>query len=164
MPSSITLPGRRRLLRGRAVGNLVPLDLTPMIDCVFLLLIFFLVTSVLKKVEFEVPLNLPAAARTVQAAPVPELLVISVDALGQTFVDGTPVTNDQLGARLRPAVEAGGEAVHVRIDGDEAAPYARVIRVLDEVHALGVKQVGLKALGPQDAPAIGQPLPRKPFD
>lgn len=139
-------------------------QMAPLIDCVFLLLIFFLVTSVLKKVEFEVPLNLPSAARTVQAAPAPELIVIPVDALGQTFIDGTPVTNDQFGARLRQAAEAGGDALRVRIDVDEAAPYAKVVRVLDEVHALGVKQVGLKALGPEDAPALGQPRPRKPLD
>lgn len=99
-------------------------QMAPLIDCVFLLLMFFLVTSVLKKVEFEVPLNLPAAARTIQAAPAPELILISVDALGQTFVDGTPVTNDQFAAQLRQAVEVAGDELRVRIDGDEAAPYA----------------------------------------
>jgi biopolymer transport protein ExbD len=126
------------------------IQMAPLIDCVFLLLIFFLVTSTLKKVQFELPLELPAAAHTAQAPTVPELLVLAVDISGQVFVDAAPVTTDQLLARIREATAAYPD-LHIRIDGDRQAAYGQVVRLLDELHAVGIKQVGLKTTGPINA-------------
>ena len=57
-------------------------QLTSMMDCIFLMLIFFLVSSQLKKIEKEIPLELPVSnvARDVKATP--DLITVSVDSKG----------------------------------------------------------------------------------
>ena len=61
-------------------------QLTSMMDCIFLMLIFFLVSSQLKKIEKEIPLELPVSnvARDVKATP--DLITVSVDSKGDLYV------------------------------------------------------------------------------
>ena len=75
-------------------------QLTSMMDCIFLMLIFFLVSSQLKKIEKEVPLELPEAdvAQDVKAAP--DLVTVSVDAKGDLYVNSKPVGPAGLRAAL----------------------------------------------------------------
>jgi len=50
------------------------LDLTPMIDCVFLLLIFFLVATTMKKIDYELPIQLPMASAGIEVQQPDEYL------------------------------------------------------------------------------------------
>jgi biopolymer transport protein ExbD len=93
-------------------------NMTPMIDVVFLLIIFFLVSSHLAKRESKVPLQLPTASRQPAAKSIAGRLVINVAADGSVTAGGSAVDNDRLAVVLKAhANEKGADAaVHIRSD------------------------------------------------
>jgi biopolymer transport protein ExbD len=94
-------------------------NMTPMIDVVFLLIIFFLVSSHLAKRESKVPLQLPTASRQPTRLPTVGRLVINVEADGTVSANGITVDAERLEAMLRSNVTEFGAsaAVHIRSDG-----------------------------------------------
>ena len=81
------------------------LSIAPMIDIIFLLLIFFLTTSQLIQANVDLRVELPAMSSAKQATAAGEQLVLNVRANGQVVVSGHPVDDEslrsQLAARLR---------------------------------------------------------------
>jgi len=113
-------------------------DMTPMIDCVFQLLIFFMLSS-----SFLTPalkLTLPDA--TSQAAPEQEELYVSIDAAGKAYVNHTEVAVEQLTEHLRPLV-AKSEKKVVSVRGDEGMRYEFFVKVLDAAQAAGAAHVSI---------------------
>ena len=105
-------------------------QLTSMMDCIFLMLIFFLVSSQLKKIEREIPIELPESdvAREVKATP--DLITVSVNSKGELYVNSKPVG----GAGLRSALQAAQKENpdrRIRINGDMFAPFRSIVQVLD---------------------------------
>lgn len=117
-----------------------PLELTPLIDVVFLLLIFFLLTSVF--VESGIPLKLPEAA-TVVAAKEPGI-VLSISPNGKVLIHEKEVMLNALDDVLRAAVAQGARA-RVLIRGDVTARYGVFVEVVDACRAAGVSNVSLAA-------------------
>jgi len=120
----------------------VEIAMTPLIDCVFLLLIFFLVATVMKKVEKELPVELPQSAAAMKTPQTDQILVIGIDASGAYYLGSAPVTIEALHARLR---EAGKESPgqRVRIDGDQAAPFQSFVHIMDLCQFEGLTNVGI---------------------
>ena len=114
------------------------LDMAPLIDVVFQLLIFFMLSS-----SFLTPmlrLTLPRA--TTQDTRKTERIVISVDASGEVFVNTQPVPMDQLRGTLeRQLAGDAAKAVHVR--GDQDMPYRLFIEVMDTARQAGARQINL---------------------
>jgi biopolymer transport protein ExbD len=127
-------------------------DMAPLIDCMFILLIFFLVTATLKKVENEVPLELPFADATVQRQVDPELIVLAVDADGQQYVDNEPVTTAMLHELLAEAAATDPNR-RVRVDGDRSAPYQGILELIEAAKVQGLNNIGLHAMNPDQGPA-----------
>jgi biopolymer transport protein ExbD len=133
-----------------------PLDiqLTSLIDCVFLLLIFFLVSSQMKKIEKELPIELPKANATHEVKAAPDLVTVSVLAprtadLSEPvfYVNGVPVGSEGLRASLRKAAEEK-PGRRIRINGDINAPFRLIVQVLDTCQGEGLTVVGINtALG-----------------
>jgi len=120
----------------------VEVQMAPLIDCVFLLLIFFLVASTLKKLDKELDVQLPRAAATIQA-PAPEnLLTIGVDDLGNTYINAEQVSNTALHATLRERA-AADPTQRVRLDIDRRTPFQYVVRVFDLAQLEGLTNVGI---------------------
>ena len=69
----------------------VEVQLTPLIDCVFLLLIFFLVSSQLKKVEKRLDVKLPDAQVVKTYKATPDIISVGVTARGSLYVNARPV-------------------------------------------------------------------------
>ena len=117
-------------------------QLTSMMDCIFLMLIFFLVSSQLKKIEKEVPLELPVAdvAQDVKAAP--DLVTVSVDAKGDLYVNSKPVGPAGLRAALQDAARENPDR-RIRIDGDVFAPFRSIVQVLEASRHEGLTVVGI---------------------
>ena len=74
-----------QLKQSRAIGSL---SVTPLIDVVFLLLIFFLVTSRFEQEEQQLELNLPQVSEALPASASPQELIVNIDQQGQFFIDG----------------------------------------------------------------------------
>ena len=101
--------------------------MTPMIDVVFLLIIFFLVSSHLARQESQMELKLPTASSGQddidQLTP---RLTINVKSDGSLWLAGRPIAKDLLQQRFVEAREKEGEKIEVRIRGSRSAPYSTV--------------------------------------
>jgi len=115
------------------------IELTPVIDMVFLLLIFFLVTTTFHQVEREMQIALP---ETESAGPISVALrelVVNVTDAGAVVIAGREVSLDELRDIVNRAVENNpGQKVTVR--GDRGAAYGSIARVLDVCKASGVTE------------------------
>src|SRR5205823_1032054 len=107
----------------RAVSSEVGFNMTPMIDVVFQLIIFFLLSSHLAKQEKELPLPLPAAASA--TADVPDnrpRLTVNVLADGTLLVGGHSIGPADLSTLLAERRAVHGEDLEIRIRGDRGVP------------------------------------------
>jgi biopolymer transport protein ExbD len=117
----------------------VLIDLTPVIDMVFLLLIFFLVATTFHQTEREMQIALPVAS---SAAPISSLLqelVINVDVEGRIIVGGRTIGPDDLRTIISEAVAANADQ-KVTVRGDRATAYANIVAVLDICKTAGIQE------------------------
>lgn len=133
------------------------LNLTPMIDVVFLLIIFFMVgarfTQEAEEQQFDV--QLPTAAPIETLGRQPDPLVITVTATGGASVAGRPYSTSELRQLLVKARAAyADQAVIIR--GDAAGSYQAVMDVMSLCHSAEVRRISL-AFQPQDAVRAGEP-------
>ena len=118
----------------------VELSMTPMIDVVFLLLIFFMVTTTFER-EAELKIELPEAKG--EKANESRPLEIVIDASGKYYIGAHELVNTRLETlqkAMSDALKAGARRVVV-ISADKRAPHQSVIRVLDAARRLGIKHV-----------------------
>ena len=119
----------------------IDINLTPLIDIVFLLLIFFMVSTTFER-KSAIHVTLPKASQE-STGSVSEVIQIAINARGQVYVGGRALA-DARHATIREALrEALGdrEAVPVLIDADAAASHQSVIRVMDSARRLGLFKI-----------------------
>jgi len=117
--------------------------MSPLIDCVFLLLIFFLVTTMMKKEKRDIDIDLPISNSALEFPPDDKKLVIGIDADGALYADGRPVSRDLLYRRLKELSETEPNK-HIRLDCDKASPFERVVEVLDLCQFRNFRNVGVR--------------------
>ena len=117
-------------MRTRLEEEELRVDMAPLIDCVFLLLIFFLVATTLKKIDKELPLELPDSAASMEVQQPDEFAVIGIDREGNFYLDGTPVPVSILQSELRSKAQAS-PGIKLRLDADRRVPFSKVMQVLD---------------------------------
>lgn len=115
------------------------LDMTPMIDMVFNLLIFFLVATTFHQYEREMQIALPIAQAGGPVSAVLRELVINVDQDGGIVVAGRRMSADDLRAVVKDAVAANREQ-KVTVRGDRHAAYGQVVAVLDICKQAGIQE------------------------
>ena len=119
------------------------LNITPLIDVVFLLLIFFMVTTTFER-ESEISITLPEASRD-QIDTQDDLIEISIDKQGRVFVNGQALVNAQLSTirdALDEAVAAGNQnRPPVIINADAETNHQSVIKVMDAARQIGLRKV-----------------------
>ena len=114
------------------------LDLTPVIDVVFILLIFFIVTSVFKKEELALMLDLPSSnAKEMQIKQ--EQIFIELNPT-KLAIKGIEVSFASLEDNLK-AIKNKEKAVVVRID--KKVEYERVVKILDLLQKYDLKNLAL---------------------
>ncbi|MCB9878640.1 MAG: biopolymer transporter ExbD [Planctomycetes bacterium] len=120
------------------------INLMPLVDVVFLLLIFFLAATTFAREEVELDLRLPEARSGTSSAPGDELIV-NVFADGRMTVGGREVTFEALRQKLLAAAQRKpDQAVMVR--GDDAARFGTGLQVLDACRLAKIKKVDFAAL------------------
>jgi biopolymer transport protein ExbD len=119
-------------------------QMAPLVDCVFLLLIFFLVATTLKKIDRELPLDLPDVAAAIDVQQPDNFTVISVDRASGLYVDGTPVSLGLLQADLRAKARVDRD-IKVRLDVDRHAEFQHAMQVLDILRFEGLKNVSINS-------------------
>lgn len=117
----------------------VPIDMTPIIDIVFLLLTFFLIATTFQRAEREMNIALPFAATSGPVSAALRELVVNVAADGRMIVGGREMSPEDLRGLVSRAVEANpGQKVTIR--GDRDATYASIVRALDICKGAGIQQ------------------------
>lgn len=125
------------------------IGLIALIDCIFFLLMFFMVATSFKQQDVQkkakdLAVELPTASATLSPQEAgADPLVITVDARGQVAVDGRRVTLQVLHDRLREQA-AQNRARPVRIDGDKRVAYQHIVHVLDLCQFEGLTQVSMR--------------------
>ena len=105
-------------------------QITPMLDVVFLLLCFFVATSVYSQWESAVDIQLPTADTSVVPDRLPGEIIVNVSESGEIRVNENLLSVDELLRRCRIlAKNFPGQAVVVR--ADRRAAYEHVVRVID---------------------------------
>ncbi|MBT8486170.1 MAG: biopolymer transporter ExbD [Phycisphaerales bacterium] len=115
------------------------IELTPIIDMVFLLLIFFLVATTFHQTEREMQVALPEAAHAGPITASLREIIINVDRNGQIIISGRTFAAPELRALLEEAVTNQPEQ-KVTVRGDRDAAYAHVVRVLDICKGSGIQE------------------------
>ena len=129
------------------------LNLTPMIDIVLLLVIFFMVGTQFTESESQFEIELPEAVAAQPLTGGPDELTIEITREGTAVLDGEPVDDTELAARMQAAAERfAGQAVIVR--GDRSIDLQRAVTVMNLVERSGIRAIQL-ALQPQQAPPNG---------
>jgi biopolymer transport protein ExbD len=118
------------------------LNLTPMIDVLFLLIIFFMVATKFGDLERHVELQVPEVAEAGDAAPPPRPLVVSVFANGGLDLDGQPVTLAELTTQLTNARNRTGDPAVV-IRGDAQCAFQDVASALGACRAAKISELGI---------------------
>ncbi|MEX1231899.1 MAG: biopolymer transporter ExbD [Planctomycetaceae bacterium] len=118
------------------------LNLTPMVDVVFLLNIFFMVGTQIQDTELQYQLQLPSVAEAQPLTNLPDEIVVGVTNQGIILVDGEPKTPAQLEQLLRAAHDNfAGQAVVIR--GDAQVPYQNVVNVFEICHKAQIQNISI---------------------
>ena len=118
------------------------LNLTPMIDIVLLLIIFFMVGTKFSDAEHQFEINLPTVSDAMPLTTLPDELVVSVSEKGELTLDSQPVTLAELQQELTTAAERyADQAVIIR--GDAQGSYQNVMDVLAACHRAGLHNLSL---------------------
>jgi biopolymer transport protein ExbD len=118
------------------------LNLTSMIDILFLLIIFFMVATKFDELERNIQVAVPQVSQAVRDDPPRKPLVVSIESDGRIDLDGTPVTLEELTLRLASTRTAsGGPSVVIR--GDAKCPFQNVASALAACRTAGISELGI---------------------
>ncbi len=118
------------------------LNLTPMIDVVFLLIIFFMVGTKFSELERKIGLRVPEVSDRGALTAAPEKRVVSVYRDGAITLDRAPVTLSELTEQLA-AARSQYPDLGVLVRGDAAGEFQRVAEVLNACKQAGVRELGI---------------------
>lgn len=117
------------------------IDLTPMLDVVFILLIFFIVTSVfVKEAGYEVLRPIASTAETIEVDPI----LIAVSPAGEIWMDGDVVIPRNIRLRIEQRLSEAPNA-GVVIQADQAAQNQYVLQILNAAREAGVASIQIAA-------------------
>lgn len=125
----------------------VNINLTPLIDVVFLLLIFFMVSTTFDTTS-QLKINLPEANQDQVSAP-PQKLNLMIDARGNFFLNSRELTNNR-SATLQAALERtmAGTKLPIVIQSDADSPVQSLVTAMDVVSRLGLTQISIATTRP----------------
>lgn len=115
------------------------IDMTPMIDMVFILLIFFMVSTTFVK-DMQIDIARPGAAT--QTVSSTKAVRLYIDKAGEVYLDGQPVRVWVIASRVRDLL-AGQTTKSVLVVTDEGVPAGRLVEVVDQARQAGAEDVGV---------------------
>jgi biopolymer transport protein ExbD len=124
------------------------IEIIPMIDTIFFLLVFFMISTLSMAQYRGMPVNLPKAASGQQAPA--ESAAITIDNQGRLFVDKQPVEKSMLGDLLRQQLAQNADLLVV-INADDAIEHGRVVEVMDIARNANVARMAIAVKPKQES-------------
>ena len=121
------------------------IEMLPLIDIVFLLLVFFIYAMLSMAVHRSLPVSLPVSS---SAEISTELNVaITVNHSGEIFIDSTKVSLEELQSVLQEKMQQADNAKPVQVDlfADKSLSYEGLYKILDSIRTTGISNVSLQA-------------------
>ena len=124
----------------------VRLDLTPLIDVVFLLLIFFMVSTTFDR-QTKLKVALPEASEQAAEEQDREEIAITIDEQGHFYINDEELITHDLDTLMRAMTKAADDRsdVPVMVSSDKQAPFQSAIMVMDAVGQLGFSKLSFMA-------------------
>ena len=122
--------------------DLPAINLTPMIDIVFNLIIFFMVSTRFTEIERKVDLSVPQVGGTATLSEAQRGRTINVFRDGKITLDSQPVTITELRAQLA-AAHRQYEGLQVTVRGDGLTHYQNVAAVMTACQQAGISEMGI---------------------
>jgi biopolymer transport protein ExbD len=126
---------RRRATNEEATN----VDLTPMIDMVFILLIFFMVSTTFVK-DMKIDIERPGAASAQSASS--KALRVNIDSSQNVYIDGKPVRVWMVQSRVRELLDSAGTK-SVLVIVDRRVPAEKLVEIVDQCRLAGAADVGV---------------------
>jgi biopolymer transport protein ExbD len=130
---SLNFQGRSKLQKA--------VDITPLIDVVFQLLLFFMLTSAIA-VSQGMELNLPEAEKITSVSQ--EAIEVEIDKNGIIFVSGKETKQDAITDYLRMTLESP-EKSQVVVRSDSDVPVSKLVEVMDKIRMVGITNLSIAA-------------------
>jgi biopolymer transport protein ExbD len=132
---------RRRIARSEDEAEI---NITPMLDIVFIMLIFFIVTtSFVKEIGLELnrPSNEPQEEKKIS-----EVIAIRIESTGMIDINGRPVDIRAVRANVEGELATKGQATPVVIIASRTADSGLMVRVIDQARMAGAQSVSIAAM------------------
>jgi len=123
------------------------IEIIPMIDTIFFLLVFFMISTLSMAHYDGLPVNLPKAATGEQ--PPSESAAVTISPDGKIAIDKQEVERDQIATFLRRRLKSNPELV-VLVNADERVEHGLVVDVMDQARQAGVAKMAI-AVKPKDS-------------
>lgn len=120
----------------------VEVSMSPLIDCVFLLLIFFLVTTMLKKKSADIDITLPISNAAIEMEPNDDT-VIGIDRKGRYYFDGVMSSRMEMRSYLE-RISITNKDQGIRLDCDKRTKFIHVAEILDLCNFYQINNVGVR--------------------
>ena len=118
-------------------------SMSPLIECVFLLLIFFLVSTMTKVKNRDIPVDLPTSQSAIKLKPDDKQAIVGLDAEGNFYWDGQPCSTNFMMEQLRQTcITDPGK--RIRIDMDRHTPFGRFVEVMDACQFYNLSNIGIR--------------------
>jgi biopolymer transport protein ExbD len=131
---------RRTIKRAR-------IEIIPMIDTIFFLLVFFMISTLSMTRYTGMPVNLPKAATGQQ--PASESASVTITSDGKVFIDKQEVPRENIRTVLQQRLSANPELL-ILINADERAEHGMVVDLMDEARQVGVARMAI-AVKPKES-------------
>ena len=127
-------------LRDLRLESSPKLMIIPMIDIIFFLLVFFMMSTLYMVEQRTLPVNLPQAAAS--QVDLQQTTAITVTREGLILIDQEVIPVDLLRLRIQAQLARRADTVFI-LRADRQAEYGKVIAVLDELKTLGIRRVAV---------------------
>ncbi len=148
-------------------GEDLQIQIIPLIDVVFCILTFFLLAALQFTRQQAINVDLPKASTgtssTANSQSKNNILPVTIDAVGVTYIEKEPVKREELEARLKQYVQANPDGILV-LNASRTATYNDVIQTLDLLRQVGGNRVSLGIIPGSSQPVTNSPnLPTIPI-
>ncbi|MGI4777916.1 MAG: ExbD/TolR family protein [Janthinobacterium lividum] len=120
------------------------INVTPLVDVMLVLVVIFIVTTPLMASAIRLDLPRTDAGKS---AEVPKFVSLAIDADGRLFVDGQPISEADLPARLTSAAAVSRDT-EIQLRADRTVPYGRVVELMAIANKAGLGRIGFVTEAP----------------